>query len=78
LGHRAAAVVGYDVNRLPTQRVEKFREHRHLSTGSQVCLRGHFGVTHAHQIERDAAANVGQSGQLAMPNMFVHHDAMNK
>ena len=71
LGNAAATVVTDQIHLIDMQGVEKFIQHLRVGGNRHVLIRCDFSVTVREQINCDAAANVGQIGQLVTPQMSV-------
>jgi len=62
-----AAVVADQINLVDLQRVQKFPQHVCVSRDRHVLVRRDVGFAMRQQINRDAPADIRESGQLVPP-----------
>ena len=78
LRNAAAAVVADKVHLIDVQGVEKFLEHLCVCGDGNVLVRRDFGVAMGKEIDGNATADVGQIGELVMPEVAIQQDAVNE
>ena len=78
LSNASAAVVADQVDLIDLQGIEHLFQHLRVGSYGDILIRHDLGVAMGQEIHRNAAADVGQPGQLVPPQMLIQHHAMDE
>jgi hypothetical protein len=74
----AAAIVADQVDLIDLERVEGLTQHIGVGGDGHVLISIDLSVAMRQQIHGNAPTRIGQSSQLATPDMLVQHDAVDE